>query len=147
MNNKVYVAARFDQKLEVVEVYDRLRSAGFVISRDWTRHACIPFKIETGKKVYRSNPDLARIYSIEDIQGVIDADYFILLANIPNGQGKFIELGAAISLKKICYVFLPKGRKDCLFYYHPSVEIYDNIESMIQNMRTKHEGSRSKTNS
>src|SRR4030042_4451469 len=69
---KVYVAAPFERKQEVLDLYRLLKKKGHSISFDWTVHRQI--------KPFTENLEIARRDSIEDINGVKDSDLFILLS-------------------------------------------------------------------
>lgn len=127
---KVYVAARFFDKEKVKEIYKRLKSDGHELSADWTWHV--------NSKPYSDNPKRCEEYSIEDLNGIINCDVFILLTNKETGAGTSTELGAAIALNvssnkpKIYVVGEHIGNN--MFYFHPSVNIRKTIEEVYKEL-------------
>ena len=124
---KIYLAARFDKKQEVRDLYERFKKLGYEISADWTLHKPI--------KPYKNNPETARDYSIEDIDAVRNCDVFILMTD-EAGTGMYVELGAAISSnlehgKPKIYV-IGEHTSRSMFYFHPSVNRRKTIDDVLQ---------------
>lgn len=84
---KFYIAAKFEKKSIVLELYKQLRAAGHTVAYDWTTHK--------GIKPYIENKDLAREYSTNEINGIADSDVFIYLTD-DSGHTLHMEYGAAI---------------------------------------------------
>lgn len=128
---KVYVAARMFEKDEVLRMYKLLKKAGHEISADWTWHKNI--------KPYDQNPETAKDYSIEDMNGVIDCDVFILVTSESPGTGSAGEFGAAIlsNLKlgkpKIYVVGQYIGNN--FFYFHPAVVRKNTIDDVLKELK------------
>ncbi|MBU2104668.1 MAG: hypothetical protein KKF67_02755 [Nanoarchaeota archaeon] len=125
---KIYVAASFEKKKEVLEIYQRLKQLGHKISGDWTAHKFI--------RPYKENQELAKQYSIEDINGIKNCDIFILIPDEISSRGKYIEFGAAVlsnikSSKPIIYV-VGKFNSDSIFYFHPQVKRVDSIDEVLK---------------
>jgi hypothetical protein len=124
---KVYVAAKFEERDEVLKLYEILKSKGHTVTCDWTKHKSI--------SPYKDNPELAREYSIGDTNGSMDADFFIMLT--PNdGKGMFVELGAAIasnikSGKPKIYA-VGENNTETIFYFHPSVTRVDTLDEVLK---------------
>lgn len=113
---KIYLAAKFDKKQEVRDLYERFKKMGHEITTDWTLHKSI--------RPYESNPETSRDYSIEDIDAARNCDVFILMTD-EAGTGMYVELGAAISSnlehgKPKIYV-IGEHTSRSMFYFHPSV--------------------------
>ena len=124
---RIYVASRFSDKKRVNEIFRKLEKKGHEISHDWTKHHPI--------KPYSKNAEKSRIYSMQDIDGILNSDVFILLTD-ESGTGMYIELGAAIILKMMhhkpdIYV-VGKHRKEQLFFFHPTVKTFETIEEVIE---------------
>lgn len=123
---KFYIAARFGLKEEVRAIYRRQQASGHQVTMDWTEH--LPLK------PYAQNPDIAKAYSIEDLQGVRDCDVFLLLSD-EAGTGMYAELGAAIATK------LERGRPEIfvvgphnarsLFYFPPAVQRETHLDHVL----------------
>ncbi|RLG18521.1 hypothetical protein DRN63_01315 [Nanoarchaeota archaeon] len=128
---KVYIAAPFERKGEVKDLIEELKKIGFEISHDWTSHESID---PTKQK------ELARKYSIEDIEGVRNSDVFILLAEDRVSSGASVELGAAILSnlefgKPIIYVV--SKTRDLMFYFHPSVKLVENVTEVLEDLKNR----------
>lgn len=87
-------------------------------------------------KPYGEHPDLARDYSKSSIQGIIDADVYILFAHT-DGNGVFTEFGAALAMlqargKPTIYVIGDESlRSSAMFHYHPSIQWRSSIEDVF----------------
>jgi hypothetical protein len=125
---KFYVAARFTEKGQVKKIYKHLQEKGHEITADWTLHKTI--------KPYDKNAAIAKSYAIEDMNGVINADVFILLTSEHTGAGSAGELGAAILSQvktgkpKIYVVGMRMDNN--FFYFHPAVIRKNTIEEVLQ---------------
>ena len=136
---KFYIAARFDNKDKVKDIYNKLKEKGHEVHTDWTVHP--PFY------PYSSDPALCEKFSEEDIKGAMGCDVFVLLADEhsngnPNGhnhgRGMFIELGAAMASliekgKPKVYVIGPDNDK-CIFHFHKCVTRFDTIEEVLEKL-------------
>lgn len=124
---KIYLAARFDKKQEVRNLYERFQKLGHEIIADWTLHKPI--------KPYENNPEIAREYSIEDVDAARNCDVLILMTD-EAGTGMYVELGAAISSnlehgKPKIYV-IGEYTSRSMFYFHPSVNRRKNIDEVLE---------------
>ena len=124
---KIYLAARFNKKQEVRDLYERFKKLGYEIAADWTLHKPI--------KPYENNPKTAREYSLEDIDAVKNCDVFILITD-EAGTGMYVELGAAISSnlehgKPKIYV-IGEYTSRSMFYFHPSVNRRKTIDEVLE---------------
>ncbi len=126
---KFYIAASFDLKEEVKQLYALLESHGHEITKDWTDH------IGTAPEEREEKRQLVERYAVEDIDGVRAADVFVILSAGPVGTGRYIELGAAIQShleKGIPQIYVVgNDTAHSLFYYHPSVKQRDTIEVVL----------------
>ncbi|MBI4162506.1 MAG: hypothetical protein HY513_02390 [Candidatus Aenigmarchaeota archaeon] len=138
---KFYIAARFDNKEKVWEIYEKLKEKGHEIHSDWTVHQ--PFY------PYISDPELCAKYSEEDVNGAMNCDVFVLLADEhhngqheqkakSHGRGMFIELGTAMSSFLLrgsprIFVIGPDNDK-AIFHFHNSVTRFDTIEEVLENL-------------
>lgn len=124
---KIYIAARFDRRHEVLELYKLILEHGHEITADWTLHKPI--------KPYEQNEELAAKYANEDIEGVKNCDVFIILSDEGGSTGMYVELGAAILSNLKCgkpkiYVIGDKLRS--MFYFHPVVNRRKNINEVFE---------------
>jgi hypothetical protein len=126
---KFYIAARWDKRGKVKELYKSLEEKGHEITTDWTEHESI--------KPYDVNADKSRQHSLEDINGVITSDVFIIISS-EAGTGMYAELGAAIAQnlstgKPRIYV-VGEHPDRSMFYYHPSAEIRNTVEEVFEEL-------------
>lgn len=125
---KIYVSAKFDDKERVKKVYDLLQQAGHTITHEWIHNkAAFPFS---------EHKEFTARCATEDIQGVLDADVFILLSNAQPSMGSSAELGAAlascITFKKPS-IFVVGPHFDTNFaFYHPTVTLVESVEQVLQ---------------
>jgi len=124
---KFYIAARFELKNEVREIFKEIQNKGHEITLDWTTHQYIT--------PYDQNQEISRGYSDKDIDGVKNSDVFILLVDEKTRTGVYVELGAAISS------FLEHGKPQVfivgdsfaksMFYFHSSINRRNSIKEVL----------------
>src|SRR3989344_106024 len=123
---KFYIAARFDKRDEVKELHKVIIETGHEIVGDWTGHQPI--------KPYDKNQDMAKEYSVDDINSAKDADVFIILSD-EAGTGMYVELGAAIAsnllIGKPKIYAVGEHNSRSMFYFHPSVERFSSVEDVL----------------
>lgn len=134
---RVYVAAKFELKNEVRDVYKTLRDAGHVVTFDWTSYEDTPLRekgLETALAAYRTK------CSLLDMDGVRSADVlFLFPGNGLGGTGRFWEAGGAAVLKKNIIV-VGKPDYDSVFHYLPYVEIVEDLPAAMASLfRLQHE--------
>ena len=88
---KVYVAGKFEKKELVRAIYKRFQDLGHELSYDWTLHKPI--------KPYIENPDMAKIYSERELDGILGCDIFVYLSD-DAGTTLNMEFGAALAFLK-----------------------------------------------
>lgn len=126
MSERVYVAASFEQRDEVKDLYKQLKEAGHTITADWTTHKEIE-SLESEEE----REALKRQYVIEDSEGVASATVYALLIGSRKSTGAHIELGIAIGAK-IPRIFLIGVVDDSqLFYSHPSIIEASDTDTFI----------------
>jgi len=129
---KFYIAARFTEKDKVRGIYQLLKKNGHQITADWTLHKPI--------KPYDKNAEIARDYALEDMNGVIDCDVFVLIASEDTGTGSAGELGAAIlsqaKLGKPKIYVIGEYMGNNFFYFHPTVIRKNNIEEVLDDLKS-----------
>lgn len=93
---RIYVAGA-SSELDVVRGYiKQLNVAGWNITYDWTEGILIEGTANAGL-----TEDKRVRYADLDLSGVEDADVFWLVTPTTGGAGCFVELGAALALKRI----------------------------------------------
>ena len=88
---KIYVAAKFEAKDAVKEIYARLRDAGHVITHDWTQED------DTAYVTFAEKVEYHRMCAMNDLEGVRSADALVLFPH-EKGKGLYFEFGAAMAL-------------------------------------------------
>jgi nucleoside 2-deoxyribosyltransferase len=119
---KFYVAGRFHHQDKVKQVMSEIRDEGHNITEDWTEHRSI--------SPYSENPEISLEYASADIEGVKNADVFVLLAN-KDGRGAHTELGVALANGIKTFV-IGDLREDCMFYFHPDVKRRKGIAEVLE---------------
>lgn len=129
---KVFVSAQLKDARAVRLLYTHLTNAGHTITHDWTQTDLIP-------GVYSEHSEEAGRRASLDINGVLDADaYVILTNNRACGKGMYVELGAALAqsvhgrLRHVAIV----GRKnhESIFYYHPRLKHFANVTDYLEDL-------------
>lgn len=127
----IFISGQIKEKYRIREVFAQLEAAGHQITHDWTRTDNMP-------KPYSLAPAEAGLRASKDIQGVLDADVYILMSdNRDSGKGMYVELGAALALatsqaKPIeLYVVGPMNHES-IFYYHPLVTHVETVEEVLR---------------
>lgn len=130
---KVFVSAQLNDAPCARRLYRRLIESGHTITHDWTMTDSI-------RGSYRNHSMEARRRAALDIDGVLAAEaYVILTDNHDCGKGMYVELGAALaetSRGKLRHVAIV-GRKnhESIFYYHPALRHFENIEDYLKDLR------------
>ena len=121
---KVYVAASFEQRDEVKDAHKQLTEAGHEITLDWTTHKFLDGHPEADK--------LQREYAIADVDGVLEADAYLLLLGPRKSSGAHIELGIALGAKKQHILLVGEIQQETLFYRHPTIQHVPSLKAAIQ---------------
>jgi len=124
---KFYVAAKWELKEQVGEIYRTITEKGHEISEDWLKHKSI--------KPYDENQEISRKYSVLDVNGVRSSDVFVLLTD-EDGIGMYVELGVAImsyiARRKPRIYVIGKNLGRSMFFFHPAVKIRKTIEDVLE---------------
>ena len=129
---KFFVSGSIQHKEEIREIYNKIKIRGHTITHDWT------LTDEIGS--YRDNIKEAHARADADIQGVINADVYILDSNNEK-VGKFMygELASAITAQKLqglpknIYIIGPLNHESIL-YYHNSIKHLERIEDVFEDL-------------
>lgn len=129
---KVFVSGQLKEKERIRAVYTKLAELGMELTHDWTTTDTM------GN--YSQNPQEAGRRAALDIQGVCDADAYLLMTdNEESGKGMYAELGAALALATVndapvvCVVG-PKNHES-VFYYHPLVHHFADVDSCLDYLK------------
>ncbi|HRW58759.1 MAG TPA: hypothetical protein P5048_03985 [Chlamydiales bacterium] len=112
---KFYIATSFSNWISHNKVRDALATFEHEISYDWTLQGSIKSE----------SKDRLREAAIQELQGVSDADFLIVL--LPGGHGTHLELGFGIASQKTVFLhsedseLFELGPQTNVFYHHPDV--------------------------
>ena len=121
---KFFVSGKIGVERDAKEVMQILRDAGHEITFDWT--------VTEHLKPYDRKPRACRMAAVVDVNGVKEADVFVILPH-ERGIGMYIELGIAISSEIPIRVVVNPWLKSCtMFYYHPLVKKVSSIEEILK---------------
>ncbi len=127
---KFYVTGRSSNYALVQSLFQTIKSMGHQIVFEWTDLPMI--------KPYAEHQIQAAEYSTQGIQGVVEADVYILLAD-REGNGVFTELGAALAshaIKNTPRIFAVNEANQyaSMFHYHPSISWKKNLEEVFTDL-------------
>lgn len=92
----VYIATKFEDVKQYHLYKDKLEKVGYNITVDWTQHEKVhPFS---------NHKELCLKQSVEDCEGIKQADFILLIYNGKKGSGMSFELGYATALNKTIYM-------------------------------------------
>jgi hypothetical protein len=124
-----YIAGKFQDRDKVQEIQEKVKSAGHRITHDWTRHDPI--------KPYHEKLEKAQKYAEHDIDGVRDADYFVMFPH-SGGRTLHAELGAAIAFSEEAsgpeIYLLGEHNDPGMIYFHPRINKIDNIGEILNEL-------------
>jgi hypothetical protein len=134
ISKKVYIAASFEQRPDVVEAYKLFQKQGYTISSDWTKHKEIA-TLATKKE----QEELSRNYAVEDTNGVAPADIYVLLLGNRKSTGAHIELGIALGANVPQIFIVARSIDEQLFYRHPSVKQVQTISQILEILESSYQ--------
>jgi nucleoside 2-deoxyribosyltransferase len=118
---KVYIAAPWTHKADAARTAAMLEAAGHEVTKRWWEHREVPGYLTDD----HANDGELREQAEEDVQGVCDADVFVLL-NYAKSEGKAVETGVAIA----CGIpIIVVGRRSNLFHYL-SVVVVTSVDAL-----------------
>ena len=124
---KIYVAGKFENKTEVLDIYKTLEKMGHTISYNWTAHKNL--------KPYVDNQKAASEYAQNEFNGILDSDVFIFLSN-QDGHTLFMEFGAALASLKLTgtpLIFaVGESNADSQWFFNPLVKRVDSVDEVIK---------------
>lgn len=126
---KAFVSGQLNEKVRIRAAYDQLAKAGIEVTHDWTTTDNIGD--------YSANAREAGYRAKLDVQGVIEADVYILLTdNQICGKGMYVELGAALALASIsgspAVCIVGPRNHESIFYYHPLARHFADLRSCLK---------------
>lgn len=133
---KVFVSGQINDTEFVRSVQEALIEVGHVITHDWTETDV--FLGSSKSKL--NNPIESGLRAKKDIQGVIDADVYVLCSsNKDVGKGMYVELGAALALKQsyrpnLMIFILGDMNHLSVFYLHSSVVHVFSVKELLEKL-------------
>jgi hypothetical protein len=133
LNMKFYVTGRSTNITEVKRVIALIKAQGHQITFDWTEAGMV--------KPYRDHKIEAGSFAEQGIQGILDADIYLLLAHA-DGNGVFGELGAALASQqlhgKLRIYGVAREIPEAIFHYHPAIVWKDTVEEVLVELESFH---------
>lgn len=102
---------------------DRLRSVGHKVLSTWHDEEDQLTPVEA------TDEEMRELIALRDTAQIRRASGLVLLADegmVPGG--KFVELGFALGLGKVCYIV---GRRENMLCYHPSLIKLESVEHLL----------------
>ena len=129
---RFYIASYVGEHQRTQEIQSRLRSLGHEITVDWTAFPGVPSNERNAR------PDDVTAIAVRDLDGIVEAEVFILLAGVPEGRAKYAELGAAIMSavqtgKPRVYV-LGEAPVHSVFFFHPTVKRMASLDDVLSDI-------------
>ena len=106
---RIYIAAPWTHKADAARVASLLEAAGHTITKRWWEHREVPGYLTAD----HSNDDELTEQALQDIDGVLTADVFVLL-NYEKSEGKAVETGIALA---VGIPIIVVGGRSNLFHY------------------------------
>lgn len=106
---RIYIAAPWTHKTDAARVASLLETAGHTITKRWWEHCEVPGYLTAD----HSNDDELTEQALQDIDGVLTADVFVLL-NYEKSEGKAVETGIALA---VGIPIIVVGGRSNLFHY------------------------------
>ena len=124
---KFYVTGRSSDYSKVEDAFKQLKELGHEITFEWTT---LPMC-----KPYEQNVETASKYAKAGIDGVIEADIYIIFVH-EDGNGVYSEFGAAlaansINAKPLVYAIGEEKAGAGMFNFHPAVVWFQSLEEII----------------
>jgi hypothetical protein len=121
---KIYLAARYDRRWEMLGVASTLTRAGHDVTSRW---------IESGR-----GDDPAIVPAVEDLVDLSHADCLVSFTEDPNRNvpwaargGRHVEFGVALATaKRLCIV----GPRENIFHHLLRVEVFRSVDELLDGL-------------
>lgn len=125
MNRNIYLAARYDRRLELLDVADQLVANGYNVTSRWL--------LGEHEGQYAQDISITARFAQEDLADIIDAGTVIHFTEFPQvgytRGGRHVEFGFAVALGKQNIII---GPCESVFHYLPSVIHYPTLQDFYQ---------------
>lgn len=132
---RFYVAAKFERYAEVRRMIDYLKRHGHECTYDWTRTDEFDWR---GEPIQVDPHELPKeqltYYAEKDIEGVLKADFFVLLADHEALNGALVEMGAALASSKAPIIYVLSHVRWNIFMEMDQVRTL-SIESFVEQVK------------
>ncbi len=123
----IYLAGRYDRRIELCEYRAQLQDIGFIVNSRWLDGLHV-LAAGLGEKTNQFAPAEAQTWmASEDWADVISADIVINFTEPPDSDskrgGRHVEYGAALALKKQVFIV---GFRENVFHYLPQARYYES---------------------
>jgi nucleoside 2-deoxyribosyltransferase len=122
---KLYIAAQYSRKEEMLEKASALRAMGVEVTSRWMEEDYHPY-IQLSEITDEKNAEIAD-YDLSDIE---DADTFLFFSeeHPPKRAGRHVEFGYALALGLDMHVV---GCKENIFHYLPEVKKHETFGDFV----------------
>lgn len=113
---KIYLAGRYERRLELVNIAKELKQFGHEITSRWL----------DGSHDNAPRQECALV----DIEDIINADGILLITENQGATrgGRHFEFGYAYALGKTCIIL---GEPENVFHYLPEVEVFAELKDVL----------------
>ena len=125
---RFYLAAKYDKRLQLVEIAEQLRGLGHMVQAEW---------LDGSHESGRHNP---ADWAARDMFDIDACTHFVLF-NLPLDQqepssGRFFEFGYAVACGKIC---MSVGPGECIFL--ACAQRFETLDGFLAEVRIQREES------
>jgi nucleoside 2-deoxyribosyltransferase len=127
---KVYLAAPFEDRDEMLSLRSVLASRGVLVTSTWLTPAD---GNHNNMAAIANKFHECRCRAIKDIEDILAADVFILRKpkekhRVPTTGGHHVELGLCLGLGKPIILF---GARENVFHYLPGVQVVETLPELL----------------
>lgn len=116
ISNGVYIAAKFERRVDLRENVKQLTDLGYVCTSEWINTPTDQFYVSNDEQMDQD----ARM----DLEHVRRAQYFICLIDDLSGRGGMhVEYGYALALGKICIIVGPIANRNLFHWLKTSISV------------------------
>ena len=130
---KIYLAARYTRRLELVQYAQDLDQIGHVVISRWLSG---DHETPANRGLGPIDPVDSTPWALEDMEDVQAAHCVISFTEPPRTEygrgGRHVEFGMALALGKRCIVV---GHRENVFHCLPAVEFYETWQEALEGLR------------
>lgn len=123
---KFYLASRFKNRETLLKIETELQNKGHIINSRWLHGPIVPHDAPDYE-------DHCKEWANKDLEDIANSDAIIIVTNncekVPGGI--WWEAGFAMGLGKTVFICGPKIN---VFCHHESIEYYEDIDKMLENI-------------